>query len=259
MIKLQKALIECFKDFSHEIDLENRKDLSELDTILNEFSNNEYSLKLIMDIPNLKLLAVSDNLETLTGFTREDFDKENMLLFLRSILPNGVVTVSSFTQWAVDIFRSQPPNTNFEALKLSICGIQMKLKNGQEVNALIRVKPLEVSDNGFPSICLITLDFATHLMKPDTHWWGRLSYNGDHTHKYHILSNDKKYHYQDILSTREKEVLRLVAEGLESKEIGQKLFISLNTVVNHRRNAVFRTGARDSTALIQIAKMCGIL
>ena len=38
------------------------------------------------------------------------------------------------------------------------------------------------------------------------------------------------------LTERELEVLRLVAQGLNNREIGRKLFISENTVKNHVRN-----------------------
>ena len=38
-----------------------------------------------------------------------------------------------------------------------------------------------------------------------------------------------------ILSSREREVLQLVAEGLTSEEIGSRLFISVKTVSSHRR------------------------
>jgi DNA-binding NarL/FixJ family response regulator len=38
------------------------------------------------------------------------------------------------------------------------------------------------------------------------------------------------------LTDRELQVLKLVAEGLSNREIGQRLFISENTVKNHVRN-----------------------
>jgi DNA-binding CsgD family transcriptional regulator len=46
---------------------------------------------------------------------------------------------------------------------------------------------------------------------------------------------------------------------MESKEIADVLDISSHTVNNHRRNMITRTGARDTTALIHICKMIGIL
>jgi DNA-binding CsgD family transcriptional regulator len=108
-------------------------------------------------------------------------------------------------------------------------------------------------------LCFLSLDAITHLLKPNAHWWGRINYGENNPHKYHILGTDKKNVFQDILTNREKDVLKLVAEGLESKEIAELLYISSHTVDNHRRNAIIRTGARDTTALLQICKMCGML
>jgi DNA-binding CsgD family transcriptional regulator len=37
------------------------------------------------------------------------------------------------------------------------------------------------------------------------------------------------------------------------------LFISPNTVNNHRQNMLNRLGVRDTTALVQLCKTCGII
>src|SRR5690606_10777864 len=47
---------------------------------------------------------------------------------------------------------------------------------------------------------------------------------------------------QPTLTGREIEILREVAEGLTSREISEKLFISENTVKNHIRNILDKTG-----------------
>jgi DNA-binding NarL/FixJ family response regulator len=95
-------------------------------------------------------------------------------------------------------------------------------------------------------------------LKPNTQWWGRVCYGEDFPNKYHYLSTDKKYENEDIITDREKEVLKFISQGLESKDIGKQLYISSHTVDNHRRNAVQRTGARDTTALVQLCRMCGM-
>ena len=51
----------------------------------------------------------------------------------------------------------------------------------------------------------------------------------------------------DGLTDREVEVLRLLAEGLSNRAIGQRLYISTNTAANHVRNILIKTGAANRT------------
>lgn len=56
-----------------------------------------------------------------------------------------------------------------------------------------------------------------------------------------------------VLTPREKEVLYLLAEGFNTKEISEKLFISINTIETHRKNMLFKTGLRNVAHLIKWA------
>lgn len=51
------------------------------------------------------------------------------------------------------------------------------------------------------------------------------------------------------LSDREIEVLKLVAAGLSNKEIADKLFISIHTVISHRKNISQKTGIKSQAGL----------
>lgn len=55
------------------------------------------------------------------------------------------------------------------------------------------------------------------------------------------------------LSGREKEVLRLIADGSSSKQIASKLFISENTVETHRRHLLKKFNVGNSNALVKEA------
>ncbi|HEY0745011.1 MAG TPA: response regulator transcription factor [Chryseosolibacter sp.] len=55
------------------------------------------------------------------------------------------------------------------------------------------------------------------------------------------------------LSDREKEVLECIASGLTTQEIGEKLFISKNTVETHRKNLLYKLKARNTAELINNA------
>ena len=53
-----------------------------------------------------------------------------------------------------------------------------------------------------------------------------------------------------ILTKREKEVLKLLSQGLSSKEIGDELLIAPSTVDTHRRNLIEKTGVSNSKQLV---------
>lgn len=55
------------------------------------------------------------------------------------------------------------------------------------------------------------------------------------------------------LSEREKEVLECIATGFTTQEIGDKLFISKNTVETHRKNLLYKLNAKNTAELINNA------
>lgn len=55
------------------------------------------------------------------------------------------------------------------------------------------------------------------------------------------------------LSDREKEVLDCIASGSTTQEIGEKLFISKNTVETHRKNLLYKLKARNTAELVNNA------
>lgn len=63
----------------------------------------------------------------------------------------------------------------------------------------------------------------------------------------------------DLLTAREREVLKLIAEGHTSKEIANLLVISLKTVMGHRSKIMEKLGLHNRTELIKYAVRKGLV
>ncbi len=62
-----------------------------------------------------------------------------------------------------------------------------------------------------------------------------------------------------MITKRESEILKLIAEGLTNHEIAEQLFISTFTVDSHRKNLLLKFNAKNTAALVKVAISKGII
>ena len=96
-----------------------------------------------------------------------------------------------------------------------------------------------------------------------------LKTNRDYTHYILDSSDDKNIKKivlhnalgmtveQTDISKSELKVLRLMADGLSSKQIADQLFLSEHTIKNHRKNMLAKTACSSSSELVKRAVMEG--
>jgi DNA-binding NarL/FixJ family response regulator len=65
--------------------------------------------------------------------------------------------------------------------------------------------------------------------------------------------NQTKIHIKDPLTKRELEILKLICDGLSSKDISEKLFISINTVETHRKRILLKLNVKNSVGVVKYA------
>lgn len=71
--------------------------------------------------------------------------------------------------------------------------------------------------------------------------------------------HDYQWHTKIVeLTPREREILQLIAEGFSSKEIQKRLSLSLNTVLVHRKNIMYKLDIHKQADLIRYAIKEGI-
>ncbi|MGE4470050.1 MAG: response regulator [Desulfovibrio sp.] len=62
-----------------------------------------------------------------------------------------------------------------------------------------------------------------------------------------------------LLTPREQEVMRLLAEGLVTREVAERLYISPKTVENHRANIMKKLGLQSTVELVRYAAKLGLI
>lgn len=75
--------------------------------------------------------------------------------------------------------------------------------------------------------------------------------------KLHVVSHGETM--PTMLSTRQREVLKLIAEGRTNKEIAALLFISIRTVENHRFNIMHKLDLKTTADLVKYAINMGYI
>ena len=63
----------------------------------------------------------------------------------------------------------------------------------------------------------------------------------------------------DTLTQREREVLKLIAEGYKNRQIADYLYISVKTVEKHRANLMNKLDLHNSSALTAFAMEKGLV
>ena len=61
------------------------------------------------------------------------------------------------------------------------------------------------------------------------------------------------------MSEREKDIIRLIADGLSTIEIGEELFLSTHTISTHRKNILSKLNVKNSAGVIRYGIQTGIV
>lgn len=218
-----------------------------VDTILTIFNHKTY-------FPELEVGE-----ELFWGFSPDEA-KEGRMKKIFSILHKDytnfpVESINWFTSVISKIPFAQKGN-----MKIHHCCMRFIRDDDKQIRLFSQGVPIQLDEERNFKYTLNYIQNINHLIKKEfPFYWIRLSYGEQNQFVQTFHSQTKENSKNDLLSVREKEVLILISEDLDTKEIANRLFISTNTVGNHRSNMIERLGARDTTALVQLAKMAGMI
>lgn len=227
-------------------------------SILDELAHNNESVFLIFDRNSWKIQYFGKNMESIFGYPNNQFKKQNIQLLFEALSPHHIDFPIIISKWINEIYDAPREKKATERLKFSYCGVQFIHKDGHILSLLVQYLCIAKSPDGRSTNGIVIIEDASHLLKGNFYWARCISLESGECQAY-FNSNKKFETTQDIISLREKDVLRLIAKGYSSKEIADQLFITQNTVERHRKNMIARTGAKDTTALVHICRRVGVI
>lgn len=133
-----------------------------------------------------------------------------------------------------------------------IYDFRLKSANGEYVRFIQQLLPLELDAKGNIWLMLMLNDIVPDRgeeAKPQ-----RKVVNMK-TGKTYVFNDDER----SVLTKREIEILGLLSKGMASKAVAGELFLSVNTVNNHRRNILEKTNAGNTAEAIRYAISLGLM
>jgi DNA-binding CsgD family transcriptional regulator len=223
-----------------------------------DIANSTQSTFAIYDFRELKPIFITENVKEIIGFSREEYLKEGGRLLFSRLHPSHSNFPLAVSQYLEKVLKNIQPHEKQNVFG-TVCGISIEHPEKGYIKILMQQYYMDCEYNNIPPRVLSTMRDVSHLLKDDFYWM-RLTHGVSNNLVTVYHNKDEKVgNLTDIISVREKEVLLLIEKGLETDEIAQTLSISRNTVNNHRQNMLNRLGARDTTALIELARICRLI
>lgn len=135
------------------------------------------------------------------------------------------------------------------------CRVHFGLKDGRTVAVTHRTCYLESLPNG--SVWLGLCRYLPCLAGPEAQAAQTAGIVNHATGQAIPLTADAPCHR--LLSPRERQVLALLADGLGSKQIAERLCISTNTVYRHRQNILSTLQVSNTAMAVQIGIRLGLI
>lgn len=252
---------EHIKRFNELISLqkfdEKSLDYSQLDkhiSFLKQLAIVENSSLSIFDLNKKKYVFIHSKLLPLIGLSDKEMLEGGPQLFYSLIHPEDVPILIEAYYLFID-FISRLEFENRKRIKL-MCDFRMKDRNGEYKRFLNQLVPLELDSRG--NIWLMLILYDLYIGK-DLFSVAQRKMFDLQTNEIIFFEKDIGKNKEPLLTKREKEVLRLMAKGMPSKKIADELFLSINTVNNHRRKILEKTKTENTAMAIQYGMSFGIL
>jgi DNA-binding CsgD family transcriptional regulator len=205
----------------------------------------------LMDYTGEGLSYISDHCDEILSYSKDEYEEGGNDFYNQTFFPGDKVIFDEQVFRDIREFWNLIPPEEISSYRFSFTHRYFR-KDGTTSQMLEQNNYLEPNSQGIPVLNLLTFadigDFKTDTSLVLT--ISRLI-----SGKGYVKVYSKSYAQTGttFLSRRESEILRLCLEGLTGEMIAVKLFLSIQTVKNHKRNMMEKTSTHNITGLINLS------
>ena len=239
--------------------LKEKEDQSELsfgsfEEIISEiFAAGQFYYYLI-DVLESNITYVSRGFKEAHGFEPDQIKKVNDII--RFIHPDDLTTVVKAEAMALSLMKDRIGIDKIKEFKFSY-NARLKTASGKYQLFSLQSLVLSTDGNGNLNKRLIIHSNINHITNYNNKKLSIISLTGNPSLLTFNISEFVDINHKQALSTRifskrELEIIKLIAEGKESKEIAERLFISILTVKTHRQKILKKSGCNNFVELVAL-------
>jgi DNA-binding CsgD family transcriptional regulator len=242
-----------------EFALEDIKDLSVKVPDFNNVFHVGETFIVIMDYQNVKYLHVDGSYEQMLGYTREDLVNGGIEFMFKHIHPDDKEKVMAASVHFQDYIHSQPIQKR-KMLKTNLY-LRMKATDGRYVRLMEQVIVVGLNGQGAVTHTFKHFTDISHLPFSDRVMLAVIDCSSGRNKVIHTAAFEDRPtpNEEHILSSREIEILRHIAQGKPSKRIAGILNLSEHTINNHRKNMLRKLGASNIAEVLNFALLSKLL
>ncbi|TSJ42634.1 hypothetical protein FO440_00130 [Mucilaginibacter corticis] len=214
--------------------------------LLNFFQVGDYYYYLF-NLETLDFDLVSSEIKTMLGYQPSQVD---INFFMEMVHPDDRSWFLAFETKTAEFLASLPVE---KLMKYKVrYDFRIRKSDGAYIRILHQVAVVQHDENGGILRTLGIHTDITHLKSEGKPVASYIGMDGEPSY----LNVDVKNDYvksKEVLTRREKEVLRLMIKGKLSKEISDALNISKQTVDSHRKNMLTKTNLKNTVELVVAA------
>lgn len=198
---------------------------------------------MIFNVSQMELEFISPDIKKVLGYESEEI---NALFFLDQIHPEDKAyflnSESKLTEFLNNLPLEKRGNYKFQH------DYRIKTKNNDYIRLLHQIVPIEFDESNFYRSLVLHTDI-THIKKDGIPCFSIIGFDDEPSY-YNIQVTENLTKSFDVFTKREKEILKCIVEGKNSKTIAEELFISQHTVNTHRKKILAKANCKTPIDLV---------